>query len=229
MEAPICKLEIFTNGIAFESAQINRAGKLEPKDGHTYRILLQADNPDISNLKLEVRLIRQALKEYEKRLPYNFKVYSQLPWPITLKQIDVTISWIETDSYMTDNTLAYAGYPFGSLRGIMRFNNKYAWLDGYGRTGKRLRELGIILPGMKDDVTYRTYSVRQTVKHEFGHILGLEHDPTNTGVMSAIYDFTKNMLSKFSLTVLEDKYGLRNVVGRWLHWIKAVMTRQVKF
>lgn len=214
---------------AEESAGLNRVGKLIPKDGSIYKILILADNPDIVNIKLEAKLIRQGLFEYHKRLPYSIKVYTELPNNLSIEAIDVTIEWIEPDDFMGDNTLAYAGYPFGSLRGIIRFNNNYAWLDGHPRTGAELRALGIILPGMIDTQKYSTYSVRHVIKHEFGHTIGLEHDPTREGIMTAIYDFNKKMLRQFSLDELEEKYGLRSVLGRWLSWIQAVMTRRQKF
>lgn len=229
MTVPIC---IYT-GKSFDNvdelAGLNRVGKLVPKDGSTYRILIKTDNPDIVNIRLEAKLIRQGLFEYHKRLPYNIKVYHDLQYPLTLNEIDVTIEWIEPDDFMGSNTLAYAGYPFGSLRGIIRFNNNFAWLDGHNRTGAELRALGIILPNMEDSRSYRTHSVRHVVKHEFGHSIGLEHDPTRIGIMTAIYDFSKKMLGAFSLEELEEKYGLRNVLGRWLKWISAVMTRRQKF
>jgi len=229
MTVQICKYTGKSFDTEDEVASLNRAGKLVPKDGHTYRILIKTDNPDIINIRLEAKLIRQGLFEYHKRLPYNIKVYHDLQFPLTLNDIDVTIEWIEPDVNMTDNTLAYAGFPFGSLRGIIRFNNNFAWLDGYNRTGAELRALGIILPNMIDSRSYRTHSVRHVIKHEFGHSIGLEHDPTRTGIMTAIYDFSKKMLGPFSLVELEEKYGLRNVLGRWLKWISAVMTRRQKF
>ncbi len=227
MSRHICRLIESPNGLVFETDEVNVLGKILPKDGHTYRILLRTDNPDIVSLKTEGRLIRQALKEYEKRLPYNIKVWTRLPFPWDNSDVDVTIDFIEPDAHMSDNTLAYAGFPFGSLRGIMKFNNKFAWLDGHTRTGAELRALGIILPGMIDTRVYKTYSVRQTIKHEFGHILGLPHD--DAGVMQAIYQFFNTMLSPFSLSELKDKYGLRSITGRWLKWIIAVMTRRQKF
>ena len=223
----LCSLKAFTNGIYFEKQDTNLHGKLEPKNGHTYQVWLRTDNPDISSLKTEERLIHQALEEYQRRLPYKINVFTSLPYPLTIQDVDVFIDFIEPDQYMSGGVLAWGGYPNGSLRGKIAINNKYPWLDGSNRTGAELRKIGLILPGMVDTQLYQTYNVKQTIKHEFGHVLGLDHDDDEYSVMAAYYNVLNILLSETSLRVLEVLYGLRSLPGRWLYYIKSVMKRKI--
>jgi len=225
--AHICKLVIKNGRPEFEKQDSDIHGKLEPKDGKTYQVYLRTDNPDISSLQTELRLVRNALEEYNRRLPYNFNVFTTLPYPLTLSGVDATIDWIEPDGYMTGSVLAWGGYPNGSLRGQMKLNNKYPWLDGFNKTGAELRAIGIILPNMEDTKSYQTYNVRQTVKHEFGHLLGLDHDTDEGSVMGAIYDVLRIMLKASSLQTLDNKYGLRSLTSRWLDYIIRSIKRKV--
>lgn len=224
--AHLCKLLERNGRILFERESLDVHGKLEPKDGKTYQVYLRTDNPDISSLTTELRLIRGALEEYQRRLPYKINVFTTLEYPLTILDVDATIDFIEPDSYMTGNVMAWGGYPNGSLRGQMKLNNKYAWLDGFNRTGAELRKLGIILPNMDDTRSYQTYNVRQTVKHEFGHLLGLDHDTDEGSVMGAIYDVLRIMLKATSLQSLDNKYGLRSLPSRWLDYITSSISRR---
>lgn len=229
MHRQICQLNKTNKGFVYESARIDRVGKLVPKNGKTYIVLLSTDNPDINSITTELRIIRQSLFEYAKRLPYSIKVYGSLKFPLNLTDVDVNVKFIEPDLYMTSNTLAYAGYPFGSLRGQMRFNNRYIWLDGHSISGKKAKELGLV-EDAADNARLRTYNIRQTFKHEFGHIIGLEHNTLDDGaVMQPMYDFNNNMLGPTSEEVLKDKYGLRSLPSRWLFYVKHIMKRRVRY
>jgi len=229
MKGPLCRLEKTDEGFIYQAARIDRIGKLIPKDGKIYRILLETDNPDINSITTELKIIRQAVLEYSKRLPYSIKVYSELKFPLNTVDVDVNVKFIEPDQYMTDNTLAYAGYPFGSLRGQIRFNNKFIWLDGYPINGKKALKLGIV--DMADpNSSLGTYNIRQTFKHEFGHSLGLEHNAIDAGaVMQPMYDFENTMLGPTSEEVLKEKYGLRSLSSRWLWYITHVMQRRIRY
>lgn len=226
MSQHLCRLLERNGRILFERESLDIHGKLEPKDDRTYQIYLRTDNPDISNLQVELGFIKEALREFQSRLPYNIKVFSTLPYPLTLADVDVTIDFIEPDSYMTGNVLAWGGYPNGSLRGQMKLNNKYTWLDGFNKTGYELSMLGISLPGMTDAGVYQTYNTRQTVKHEFGHVLGLDHDTEPLSVMGAIYHVLNLMFSLVSLQALDNKYGLRSVSSRFLNYMKLRIQRK---
>jgi len=158
----ICFLKTFLGGAetAFVAAN-DPTGKLTPKSGSTFNILIKSDNPDIKSLTTEKRLTEQACMELEKQIGYNLKIWHQKEaYPVDY--IDVTIDFKDNDQYFDSNVLAYAGYPNGSFRGIVVMNNKFVWLDGYPKTGKQLRELGLILTGMQDNQLYMTYNYKQT-------------------------------------------------------------------
>ncbi len=222
-----CELKFNKYGRLEFDSQDNNLGKLLPKDGETYHVLIESDNPDIESLVTEKRLTEQAMKEIEKQIGYNIKIW--MDNSLGLFEPDVTINFVETSPYFSDNTLAFAGYPFGSLRGKVVFNNKYAWLDGYNRYGWELRELGIVLPNMDDDRSYGTFNYRQTIKHELcGHVFGLPHTDDPTDVMNAYYRSDRLMFGKESKDTLNDKYGNAGLGKRALpdFYIKAVMNRR---
>ena len=231
----ICKLvskSSDTNIVSFETSEVRISrGKLIPKNNKDYIVLIVDDNPDIRNIKTEIRMTHQALFEYKKRLPYGIKIYDvngyykKFPDDWSFHDVDVTIEFIDQDKddYFSDNVNAYGGFPNGSFKGIIRFNNSRIWWDGRTILGSEAKRLGIV-KNANDSVHLLTYNYKRTVKHEFGHVLGLEH---NSGVMSAFYNFHENMLSQISLTVLEKLYGLKSIGSRWLNWIKAVMTRRI--
>ena len=223
-----CELRVENDEIIFD-AQDNNLGKLLPKDGKEYRVLITEDNPDIVSLRTERRLTEQACFELEKQMGYNIKIRHELYSTWENGSEDVTIEFTNSSQYFQENTLAYAGYPFGSLRGKVVFNNKFAWLDGYQRYGFELRELGIILPNMEDDLSYRTYNYRQTVKHELcGHVFGLPHTQDPTDVMFAYYHKDRLMFGQESKETLNSKYGHSGIVKRALpdFYIKRVMIRR---
>jgi len=225
-----CELKINEyGGLEFEALD-NNLGKLLPKDGEEYQVNIMVDNPDITSLVTEKRLTEQAMKELEKQIGYNIKIWhDEEIFRPNNNDIDVTIEFVESSPYFSDNTLAFAGYPFGSLRGQVVFNNKYAWLDGYPRLGSELRALGIILPGMIDEKSYGTFNYRQTIKHELcGHVFGLGHTSDTNDVMNAYYANHRLMFGKESKDTLNDKYGHSGIVKRALpdFYIKAVMNRR---
>lgn len=226
----VCFLNHHSDGEKYEEQTTYDYGKLIPKDGKTYHILIRNDNPDIDSLTTEKRLTEQACKELEKQIGYNLKIYHQLDYHPSEGWIDVFIDFKDNDSYFQNSTLAYAGYPSGSLRGKVVFNNKFPWLDGTSRSGKELRELGIILDGMNDEQIYRTYNYRQTVKHELcGHVFGLPHTNDATDVMFPYYGDERMMFGKESKNLLNSKYGTAPVTKRALPdaYIKAVMSRKL--
>ena len=226
-----CELKFSKYGTLIFDAQDNNLGKLLPKDGEEYQVNIMVDNPDITSLVTEKRLTEQAMKELEKQIGYNIKIWhdAETGRPNN-NEIDVTVEFVETSPYFSDNTLAFAGYPFGSLRGQVVFNNKYPWLDGYNRYGFELRELGIILPNMEDNRRYATFNYRQTIKHELcGHVFGLPHTDDPTDVMNAYYASHRLMFGKESKDTLNDKYGNAGLGKRALpdFYIKAVMKRRL--
>src|SRR3990167_6777851 len=168
----VCFLKSFNSKLAYESDN-TATGKLIPKNLKQYQILITNDNPDIQSEVTEKRLIRQALAEFEKQIGYGIKVYTE--WDDSPDLIDIWIDFRDSDPYFTPNILAYAGYPNGRFKGKLIFNNKHIWLDGYNISGKRAKELELV-ENAADDSQLATFNVRQTVKHEMGHILGLEHN-----------------------------------------------------
>jgi len=228
-----CLLQLDSkNRIVFQSSGIIH-GKLLPKNGREYQVVIRTDNPDISSLVTEKKLIEQAAKELQKTIGFNIKIWHQFEFKLGNNAIDISIDFSSTDPYFSsDNILGWGGYPNGSLKGRAVLNNKFVWLDGYERTGAELRALGIILPGMDDDVFYQTYSVRQTIKHEvFGHVFGLGHTTDPLDVMNAYYDWSRMMYGKESKQTLVDNYGKANFLKIIVpdSYIKSVMTRREKF
>lgn len=226
----ICRLREHQDRLIFEKQVHSRTGKLLPKNGKYYVVILQNDNPDVDNLGQEIKMARQALKEYSERLPYRIKVFSVLSFKGTKEQVDVIIDFVDKDKFFTNNTLAWGGYPIGQYRGMIKFNNAYIWLDGKPLNCETAKNMGLV-ENCHEGSELRTYNFKQTLKHEFGHVLGLEHDIE--GVMYYLYDFVRNMLSKNSVKILFDKYGRKIVtqrrLSRMLSWIKRVMQRKEKW
>ena len=225
----VCFLKVFGNKVAYES-DATATGKLIPKDGKSFQILITNDNPDIDSLTLEKKLIRQALYEYEKQIGYGIKIYHEFDIADYADTgIDIWIDFRDKDPYFTDNILAYAGFPNGSLRGKLVFNNKHIWLDGYNISGKKAKELGLV-EDAADDSQLATWNVRQTTKHEMGHILGLEHNLINEqSVMNAYYGKLRTMFGDKDKEVLNLKYGKASFIQRAKpdSYIKSVMSRKL--
>ena len=222
----VCALTAFGNKLAYESDNTS-TGKLLPKDLKQYQILITNDNPDIQSEVTEKRLIRQALAEFEKQIGYGIKVYTE--WDDSPDLIDIWIDFRDSDPYFTPNILAYAGYPNGSFKGKLVFNNKHIWLDGYNISGKRAKELGLV-ENASDDSQLATFNVRQTVKHEMGHILGLEHNAIEEpSVMNAYYGTHRIMFGEKDKEMLNSKYGKASYIKRAKPdpWIKDIMLRKL--
>jgi len=222
----VCFLKASTNGLAYETIS-DTTGKILPKNGKYYVIKIIKDNPDITSLITEKRLTEQACAETEKQIGYGIKIFIE-----TIEPVDITIEFRDSDPYFTDNVLAYAYIPNkGSInfQGKVVFNNKFPWLDGYPRTGKELRELGIILPNMVDTQSYATFNYRQTIKHELcGHTFGLLHNTTEEeSVMNAYYGTSRIMFGDSDKFILNTKYGRASFIKRAKPdgYIKSVMTR----
>jgi len=222
----ICFLKAFTNGLAYETVA-DTTGKILPKNGKYYVIKIINDNPDIASLVTEKRLTEQAMAETEKQIGYGIKIFIE-----TIEPVDVTIEFRDSDPYFTENVLAYAYIPNKNsinFQGKVVFNNKFPWLDGYPRTGKELRELGIILPNMVDAQSYATFNYRQTIKHEMcGHTFGLLHNTTeDESVMNAYYGKERLMFGSSDKFILNTKYGKASFIKRAKpdSYIKAVMNR----
>ena len=226
----VCSLQVNNCKLEYEEqdGRSPNTGHFLPKDGKEYQVLITQDNPDIDSLRTERRLTEQAMAELEKQIGYNIKIRHENEDHAL--DTDVTIRFVDTDPYFTSNTLAYAGYPFGSLRGKVVFNNKYAWLDGQPRFGFELRELGIILPSMDDNKIYATFNYRQTIKHELcGHVFGLPHTDDPNDVMNAFYASHRLMFGKESKDTFHDKYGNAGFIKRAVpdFYVKAVMKRRL--
>ena len=229
VQQQICKLLSKKGHLEFASTG-DAYGKLDPKNGDSYQIVITVDNPDIQSLVTEKRLAEQACKELEKQIGYGLKIWHQFEYPDPINTADARISFVSTDPYFTENVLAYAGYPSGSLRGIVVFNNKFPWLDGYQRTGAQLRALGIILPNMIDNQLYATFNFKQTLKHELcGHAFGLPHTLDDTDVMNAYYRTDRLMFGQESKDLLNLKYGKAGIGKRFVPdaYIKSVMKRKL--
>lgn len=225
-----CKLVSNKGIMSFASIGGESYGKLEPKNGDSYQIVITADNPDIKSLVTEKRLAEQACKELEKQIGYNLKIWHQLEYPYPITTADARVAFVTEDPYFTENILAYAGYPNGGLKGTVVFNNKFPWLDGYPRTGAELSALGIHLPNMVSTQSYQTFNFRQTLKHELcGHAFGLPHTTDETDVMFAIYGDNRTMFGQESKDLLNLKYGKASIAKRFVpdDYIKSVMKRKL--
>ena len=106
VQQQICKLLSKKGHLEFASTG-DAYGKLDPKNGDSYQIVITSDNPDIQSLVTEKRLAEQACKELEKQIGYGLKIWHQFEYPDPINTADARISFVSTHFTLR--------FPFSSL------------------------------------------------------------------------------------------------------------------
>ena len=128
--------------------------------------------------------INIALTMFDVRLKKDFEY---VPDPALADWI-IDFRKMEDDPNLDENTLAYAYYPVApeNVRGLLVFNRRFPWTrDGREILGHELLQMGFEVEFLNN--MYVTYDMDWVARHEFGHKLGLPHDPDTGELMSPSY------------------------------------------
>ena len=193
------------------------SNKLKAKDGsNTIKYFIANETEDIRGISQEKIIIAHALRAWEYYIPLKFtRIKNE-------EQADIKIYFRTDDPYWKDrpSVLAYAGYPEMGLHGIVVFNDKYMWsLLGEPVPAWTIDPINYT----KDNpTTFKTYILEQTLRHEFGHTLGLPHDKIHSdAVLGPFYSVTKIRLDTTEgsdVDRIQKKYGKRRWISQWRMW-----------
>lgn len=173
------------------------------------------DLPLISPKKMR-RALNITMTTWDFEIPIKFKPAS---WHNKSADIRISFAGDEDDLFRTrPSVLAYAWFPGTSLQGIIVFNSNYLWdLSGKGISGKEAVSRGIVANANPDSIL-KTYNIIQTLIHELGHTIGLQHDASGNedgeDVMDAFYDEDVIDLSDRDIFRARQIYGIR-IYSRW--------------
>lgn len=122
---------------------------------------------------------------------------------------DIKVAWVhsEDDDFMrgSHDILAWAGYVGTQYQGILKLNEDKAWSwDGKS----------FIINNPDGSISHgKTYNLHQTLRHEFGHLLGLVHGDDPKAVMYPYYNSSLELQAQ-DITRIQAKYGVRS----WISW-----------
>ncbi len=207
----------YETGPAFKDAegQIREIPyKMKPKspDGRLKYVIVN-ETQDIEGTLQEKKIIANAFRAWEYHIDLDIdRVYTE-------EEADVKVYFRTDDPYWKDrpNILAYAGYPELSLQGILVINDKHIW----SMLGEHVRGHDVFpdLYPADSTVMLKTYILEQTIRHEFGHIIGLSHDDIHPDSnMGPYYSVTRIRLDVSEGSDADraiSKYGARSWIKKW--------------
>ncbi len=119
------------------------------------------------------------------------------------------------DPNLTRNTIMYAYYASSKFRGIVVVNANGFY---YTPHGNRVSMYVIAPEHYKENTTSKgaTIDIDTVFGHEFGHSLGVQHDPKNGNVMTAYYSEMVELLTSRDIARFQAKYGKRKLASVFL-------------
>ena len=207
-----------------------RFGVMVPANGDhfTYRI------DDTKNGEVTIAMLNRAigLAWTSWRLRLNFNVKRAVKGEYADFRAMFRSPATDERKFMTNQTIMYAYYPVSNLndpnRGLCVINpNFYFTVDG------KPLSLHIIDPKNypePTDTTGRTIDLDAVLRHEFGHLIGLQHDPIRRTTMFAGYGGIAEFLTDRDIARGVAKYGKKNITeNRLIRWLKWLFVRSENY
>jgi len=190
-----CSAEIRPQGIKFEDSQINEWDKSWPEGEISYRLNNFSD--DLSK-KWQIRAVTVALRVWQLRLS-KIKFRRERNPDV---HVDFNVSFEGLDHFDgKKGVLAHAYYPGqGDISGDCHINDEWNWVANSGMQSLAKPPLVPILV------------------HEFGHSLGLVHDPFNvSSIMYPSFNLgvKKYRLGQNDIDRIQAKYTGRTLSQRF--------------
>ena len=237
----LCKAEVSSDGIEFQSAQLEstdinsileedkKYGVFQPKNGsyYTYRVL--NEDEEITN-KQVLKSIAYSYRRISLRTNLKFRRARKGEYA----DFKIEFRTVESDpeKELKASTLMYHYYPISNtsnrLRGLCVINKNYYWTTSGGSLDMHYIDPEHY-PEPNSGYGGKTYDLDQVYTHEVLHGLGLPHSKTAGNVMSPNYGIMAEWLSEEDIPRIQAKYGSRNIsesrIKRWLKWLKIASNR----
>ena len=199
-------------------------GKMTPRNGiyFTFKIIDTQDN-EISKTMLN-RAVKLAWLSWSKRINITVKEAKSDEMP----DFQVIFRTPQNDERreMQDGTIMYHYFPINNInhpnRGLCVINPNY-----YFTVNGNPFPLHVIDPEHYDEnstSTGSTVDLDAVLRHEFGHGLGLPHDPEPGSTMSTPYKVLSEFLGERDVMRGIKKYGFKKMRAswfvRWWNWIR---------
>lgn len=172
-------------------------------------------------------------KQTRRAVNYGYmrwKIWANLPRFKYVKPdyddiIDFRIEFrdVETDpdGRLTANTVMYHYYPISNINSRFRglcVANKAFFFTSHGDSvkGKFMKEFGILV--QLSDGDYGTLDFDTIYGHEFGHGIGLPHDPEEDNIMAFRVDLMSEFASYRDSKRVIAKYGKRKMSSWRRYW-----------
>ena len=207
-----------------------RYGVMVPRNGKyfTFQILDTQDN-EITEKMLN-RGVKLAWKSWTLRLNFDVRQAKSNEEP----DFRILIRKPEDDErgVMKKNTIMYHYFPISRLdhpnRGLCVINPEFH----YTTHGNPV-PLHIIDPvnyPTPTESTGRTIDLDAVLRHEFGHGIGLPHDPVPDNTMSTPYQTLNEFLAERDVYRGIQKYGIKQMrVSRFKRWLKWLRIRSERY
>ena len=220
MTGPMADAEHIHNVIQLDK----KYGIMTPRNGRyfTFQIIDTHDN-EVTERKLN-RAVKYAWKSWTIRL--DFDVRQAKPGEPADFRILFRTPENDERGHMNRSTIMYHYFPISNTsspnRGLCVINPNF-YFTAHGKPVP----LHIIDPVNYPEPTTstgRTIDLDAVLRHEFGHGIGLPHDPLPGSTMSTPYNVLSEFLQERDVMRGIAKYGMRkmnpNVFVRWYKWLR---------
>ena len=183
---------------------------------------LDTSDDEVTDVMLD-RGVKLAWQSWALRIPFKFKKARNGETP-DFKIIFRTVSTDERKE-MKPNTIMYHYFPISKQdhpnRGLCVINSDF-YFTVHGK-GVPMYKIDPKNYDENSPVMGKTIDLDSVLRHEFGHGLGLPHDPQPGSTMSTPYNDLAEFLAERDIQRIQAKYGKRkmpfHLLRRWLAYI----------
>ena len=218
------------NDLKYIIEEDKKYGTFRPRNGKyfTFRITNVLDQ-EITDKQL-LTAAQEAFRSWTKRLDIEVKLAKEG------EEADFNIIFRTPENdergEMTDNTIMYHYFPINDLddpnRGLCVINPNF-YFTAHGNPVS----MYLIDPVHYSEDTKAmgtTIDLDAVLRHEFGHGLGLPHDPEPGNTMSTPYDVLNEWLSGRDVERGVAKYGANPMpLHRLLRWLRIIKRRSENY